>query len=88
MPETVSSLTQEFLVWISSRPRTYADAMEAWRSTCPRHSVWEDALVNGLIEIVESEETMDQCQVVLTARGRAKLEGQHRATPSIQESGY
>ena len=22
-------------------------AMEAWRTTCPRHSVWEDALIDG-----------------------------------------
>jgi hypothetical protein len=76
MPEMVSLLTLEFLTWISSRPRTYAEAMEAWRSTCPRHSVWEDAIVEGLIEVVEQGDTMDQCQVALTARGRAKLEGQ------------
>jgi hypothetical protein len=76
MPEMVSLLTLEFLTWISSRPRTYAEAMEAWRSTCPRHSVWEDAIVEGLIEVVERGDTMDQCQVGLTARGRAKLEGQ------------
>jgi hypothetical protein len=23
------------------------NAMEAWRTTCPRHSVWEDALIDG-----------------------------------------
>jgi hypothetical protein len=75
MPETASPLTVEFLTWISIRPRTYAEAMEAWRSTCPRHSIWEDALMDGLIEVVECGDTMDHGQVALTARGRARLEG-------------
>ncbi len=75
MLEAASPLTVEFLTWISIRPRTYAEAMEAWRSTCPRHSIWEDALVDGLIQVVECGDTMDQGQVALTARGRARLEG-------------
>ena len=60
-------LTLELLSWISTRPRTYAEAMEAWRSTCPRHSVWEDALVDRLIEIVECGDTIDEGRVALTA---------------------
>jgi hypothetical protein len=47
MHETVSLLMLEFLTWVSSRPRTYAETMGAWRSTCPRHTVWEDALVGA-----------------------------------------
>jgi hypothetical protein len=74
MAEIANPLTVEFLTWISIRLRTYADAMEAWRSPCPRHSVWEDALVDGLIEVVECGDTMDQGKVVLTARGRERLE--------------
>ena len=74
MGEIANPLTLEFLTWISSRPRTYAEAMEAWRSTCPRHSVWEDALVEGLIEIVECGATMDSELVTVTARGRKMLE--------------
>jgi hypothetical protein len=78
MPETVNPLTVEFLTWISTRPRSYAEAMEAWRSTCPRHSVWEDALVEGLIEVVDCGDSMDQGQVVLTAHGRAILPSRDR----------
>jgi hypothetical protein len=65
---------REFLMWVSSRPRTYADAMEAWRSTCPRQTVWEDALIDGFIQ-VESNGTPLQFEVVLTARGKAMLNG-------------
>ena len=72
-PATLSTL--EFLTWLDSRPRTYAEAMEAWSSRCPRNSVWEDALMEGLIQ-VESAETMGQSKVILTPRGRALLDGE------------
>jgi hypothetical protein len=60
----------EFLGWISTRRRTYDEAMEAWQSTCPRHTVWEDALSDGLIQI---EDTLQQTEVTLTPRGEAVL---------------
>jgi hypothetical protein len=72
MPESVSLLTLEFLAWIDSRPRTYAEAIEAWRSSCPRHPVWDDALIEGLIRI-ESAETMGRSVVILTPRGKALI---------------
>jgi hypothetical protein len=81
MDESVPLLTIEFLRWIDARPRTYADAMEAWRSNCPRHTVWEDALIEGLIQI-ESGATMSQCAVILSARGRAILDGKSNAQSS------
>jgi hypothetical protein len=74
MREPVALLTLEFLTWVASRPRTYAEAMEAWASTCPRHPVWDDALLDGLIQ-VESADTMGQSRVILTLLGRAVLEG-------------
>jgi hypothetical protein len=74
MPEAVSPLTLEFLIWISSRPRTYAEAMEAWRSSCPRHPVWDDALNDGLIQITRGGDTTNQSIVSLTPRGQALLE--------------
>jgi hypothetical protein len=74
MQERVSSSTLEFLTWISSRPRTYAEAMEAWRTTCPRHCVWEDALIDGLVEVLDSGNTMNQSAVVLSALGSKVLE--------------
>ncbi len=75
-PETL--LTLEFLTWLDSRPRTYAEAMEAWSSKCPRNSVWEDALTEGLVQ-VGSAETMGQSKVILTPRGRAMLDGKSQS---------
>ena len=74
MHEPVTLLTVEFLTWVASWPRSYSEAMEAWASTCPRNSVWDDALIDGLIQ-VESAGTMNQSRVILTPRGRAVLDG-------------
>ena len=73
MREAVSPLTLEFLTWISSRPRTYAEAMEAWRSSCPRHPVWDDALNDGLIQVTREGDTTQKAIVSLTSRGQALL---------------
>ena len=72
---TVTPPILELLAWIASRPRTYAEAMEAWRSTCPRHTVWEDAWAGGLVEVVEAGGSMGDCILVLTGRGCALLDG-------------
>src|SRR5690349_10728750 len=39
----------EFLRWVAARPRTYSETMEAWQTSCPRNSVWEDAQIDGLV---------------------------------------
>ena len=74
MHEPPSLLMLEFLTWVSSRPRTYEEAMDAWRSTCPRHTIWEDALIDGLIRVARGE-AGQRSQVTLTPRGTAILEG-------------
>jgi len=73
MAEAITPLTMEFLSWVASRPRTYAEAMEAWRSHCPRHPVWDDALSDGLIQI-EGRGGPGQSIVSLTPKGKALLD--------------
>ncbi len=65
--------TVELLVWIASRPRTYAEAIEAWQSNCPRLSVWDDAIEDGLVEVARSPGDVGGAAVELTPRGRALL---------------
>jgi hypothetical protein len=69
MPDSPSLIMIQFLTWVADRPRTRAQAMEAWRS-CPHVSVWEDAIVDGLVRIGNDEHH----SVRLTPRGRAALE--------------
>ncbi len=77
MSEQVSPSMLEFLGWVSSRRRTYEEAMEAWQTTCPRHTVWEDAVIDGLIQ-VGSEGMLHQSVVTLTTRGKAILDANSR----------
>ena len=55
---------KELLNWIAEHPRSYAETMEAWKSSCPRLTVWEDAVTDGLVEIRRG-------QVRLTQRGES-----------------
>ena len=66
MEQTLSASTLELLVWISERPRSYAETMEAWTSHCPRLTVWEDAIADGLVAVGRGG-------VLLSAQGRAAL---------------
>ena len=64
------ALLDEFLDWVATRPRTYDDAIEAWRSNCPRHPVLDDAFTDGLIAVVDRS-------VVLTDLGRQYHAARH-----------
>lgn len=57
----------DLLQWLSSGPRPYAEVMEAWRTSCPRLTVWEDALDAGWI-------VRHGGGVALTAQGRRALD--------------
>ena len=74
MAESLSLLMIEFLSWVSSRPRTYAETMDAWRSHCPRQTIWEDAQIEGLVQLEGAGNTNER-RVVLTEQGRALLNG-------------
>jgi hypothetical protein len=69
-----TALTLQFLAWVADGPRTYGEAMDAWRSTCPRLSIWEDAVRDGLVRL-ENGGGMKSSLVVLTPAGRARLAG-------------
>jgi hypothetical protein len=76
MPEPVApaALMIELLSWLAARPRTYAETMEAWRTSCPRMPVWDDALLGGLVEIVPGDAGgLRAATVRITPSGRALL---------------
>ena len=79
---SVSAPTLELLSWISSRPRTYRETIEAWRTSCPRLSVWDDAIGDGLVEVARGGR-QDDAPVRVTAAGHALLEGRaaHAVAP-------
>jgi hypothetical protein len=52
---TVENLVLDLLEWVARRPRTYHETMDAWRTSCPRLPVWEDASGRGLVETFSAD---------------------------------
>jgi len=50
MSDTVENLILDLIEWVARQERTYRETMEAWRTSCPRLPVWEDATGRGLVE--------------------------------------
>jgi hypothetical protein len=62
----VEALILDLLDWIAKRERTYEEVIGAWRTSCPKLPVWEDANDRGFIET-------EKGIVRITASGRALL---------------
>jgi hypothetical protein len=43
-------LILDLLDWIGPNSRPYAEVIEAWRTSCPRLPVWEEANERGFLE--------------------------------------
>jgi len=61
-----SALTLQMLEWLSERPRSYGETLEAWKTSCPRLTIWEDAVAEGLVRV-------ERGGVVLTSAGRSRV---------------
>jgi len=70
MFNTVDSLILDLLEWIGPNARPYTEVIEAWRTSCPRLPVWEEATERGFIvsHVAPGRET-----VAVTALGAAHL---------------
>jgi hypothetical protein len=67
-------LTLQMLAFLAARPRTYAETMDAWRTSCPRLSIWEDALADHLVLVGGGGGGQARQSVELTTEGRAMLD--------------
>jgi D-3-phosphoglycerate dehydrogenase len=71
VPDTVESLILDLLEWIGPGPRPYTEVLDAWRTSCPRLPVWEEANERGFID--RHRETGRGEVVAVSAAGRAFL---------------
>jgi D-3-phosphoglycerate dehydrogenase len=77
----LENLILDLLEWVGKQDRTYEETMEAWRTSCPKLPVWEDATDRGLVAL----DFAQQPNIVrITDAGLAFLE-QHRV-PSFPAS--
>lgn len=76
MIDTVENLILDLVEWLGRKKRTYEETIDAWRTSCPRLSVWEDAVERGFVEITfadgQSTVTASPAGIdFLRAKGRA-----------------
>jgi hypothetical protein len=50
MTDILDPLIRDLVEWVAKEPRPYAEVMNAWRTSCPRLTVWEDAGDHGYVE--------------------------------------
>jgi hypothetical protein len=67
----VEALVLDLLEWLAARERSYDEVLDAWRTSCPKLPVWEDANDRGLV----TREVRDgHCIVGVSPSGRALLD--------------
>ena len=84
MSDPLHALVLDLLEWLGPDPRPYAEVIDAWRTSCPRLPVWEEANAKGFV--------MQRCQegvgtfVCVSPSGQAWL-ARHRAQKPAADSG-
>jgi len=77
MPDAPDPLVLDLVEWVALEPRPYADVLDRWRTSCPRLTVWEDALDRGFVKRVPAAER--GAQVIVTETGEKFLRDSGRA---------
>jgi hypothetical protein len=76
MDEIKRALILDLVEWVAARPRAYSDVMAAWRTSCPRLTIWEDAVEQGFV--VRAHRDGIGAVVQATPRGFTLLRGEGR----------
>lgn len=66
------ALIRDLVKWIADYPRPYEEVMDAWRTSCPRLTVWEDAIDAGYVRVTFRPRGQGKT-VEVTDAGRAFL---------------
>ena len=75
MTETTDALVLDLVEWIAREPRPYAEVIETWRTSCPRLTIWEDAVDRGY---VVRRSTVEGLRVTVTEGGEQFLRAHGR----------
>jgi hypothetical protein len=63
MADTTDPLVLDLVEWIAREPRQYSEVIATWRTSCPRLTIWEDAVDRGYV----AREAVAGLGVVVTA---------------------
>jgi hypothetical protein len=68
---SVDDLILDLLEWLGTEPRPYSEVLDAWRTSCPRLPVWEEANERGFV--VRQKVPGEAAFVTVTSRGIGHL---------------
>ena len=77
MVETTDPLLLDLVEWVARQPRLYSEVIETWRTSCPRLTIWEDAVDRGYV--TREAVTGPGIRVAVTADGAKFLHTHGRA---------
>jgi hypothetical protein len=75
MAETTDPLVLDLVEWIAREPRLYSEVIDTWRTSCPRLTIWEDAVDRGY---VARQPAAGGVRVAITVRGEQFLRDNRR----------
>jgi hypothetical protein len=84
MSDPVEPLILDLLEWIGPRARPYAEVLEAWRTSCPRLPVWEEANKRGLVDHIH--EQGQPALAAVSSLGRSWLASQRRSLGNLSSA--
>jgi len=80
MSDPLDALVIDLLEWIGTGGRPYAEVIEAWRTSCPRLPVWEEANARGYI--VREHVAGTNALILVSPNGLALLSQRRGGSPS------
>jgi hypothetical protein len=76
MSNGLDPLILDLVEWVAREPRAYPELIDAWRTSCPRLTVWEDAVDRGLVR--REGARLSDTMVHVTEEGLAFLQANGR----------
>ena len=75
MSDPIDPLIVDLVEWVGKTPRAYDEMIDAWRTSCPRLTVWEEACSRGFVarRSIAGSGTI----IEITDEGRALLASRH-----------
>lgn len=81
--DITAPLILDFLQWLAAEPRAYAEVMDGWRTSCPRLTIWEDAVDGGYV--VRKRDGLQEAVVEVTPLGQQFLSEARRGMVSSDQ---
>lgn len=69
--QNIEPLVLDLVEWVTKQPRAYSEVMDAWKTSCPRLTVWEDAVDQGYV--IRKSDPAKGLRVYVTPSGRKFL---------------